>query len=51
MPSDVTRDVTPQEVTPVAGKGALGTWQALKRHSSDSEPRKLVTAVMCRADG
>ena len=26
MPSDVMRDVTPQEVTPVAGKGALGTW-------------------------
>ncbi len=28
-PSDVTRDVTPQEVTPGAGKGALGTWRAL----------------------
>jgi hypothetical protein len=33
MPSDVTRDVTPQKVTPVAGKGALGAWRALKRHS------------------
>jgi len=25
IPSDVTRDVTPQEVTPVVGKGALGS--------------------------
>jgi hypothetical protein len=29
MPSDVTHDVAPQEVTPVVGKGALGTWRAL----------------------
>jgi hypothetical protein len=29
MPSDVVRDTMPQEVTPVAGKGALGTWRAL----------------------
>jgi hypothetical protein len=29
MPSDVTQEVTSQEVTPVAGKGALGTWRAL----------------------
>jgi hypothetical protein len=33
MPSDVMLDVTPQEVTPVVGKGALGTWRALTRHS------------------
>jgi len=26
MPSDVVRDATPREVTPVVGKGALGTW-------------------------
>ena len=29
MPSDVVLDITPQEVAPVAGKGALGTWRAL----------------------
>ena len=29
MPSDMTQDVMPQEVTPVVGKGALGTWWAL----------------------
>jgi len=29
MPSDVAQDATAQEVTPVAGKGALGTWRAL----------------------
>ena len=28
-PSDVVRDTTPREVTPFAGKGALGTWRAL----------------------
>jgi len=33
MPSDVIRDITPQEATLLVGKGALGTWQALKRHS------------------
>jgi hypothetical protein len=27
MPSDVVLDIIPQEATPVAGKGALGTWQ------------------------
>jgi hypothetical protein len=29
IPSDVVREITLQEVTPVAGKGALGTWQTL----------------------
>jgi hypothetical protein len=29
MPSDMTQGVMPQEVTPVVGKGALGTWRAL----------------------
>ena len=29
MLSDVVQDATAQEVTPVAGKGALGTWRAL----------------------
>ncbi len=29
MPSDGVRDATPCEVTPGAGKGALGTWRAL----------------------
>ena len=29
MPADVVREATPQEVTPQAGKGALGTWRAL----------------------
>jgi len=29
MLSDVMLDVTPQEVTPVAGKGTLGIWRAL----------------------
>ena len=27
MPSDVVHDITPQEVTPLVGKGALGTWR------------------------
>ena len=31
MPSDVMPDVTPHRVTPVAGKGALGTWRARAR--------------------
>ncbi len=29
MPSDEARDATLREVTPRAGKGALGTWRAL----------------------
>ena len=29
MFSDVVRDATPPEVTPGAGKGALGTWRAV----------------------
>ncbi len=29
MPSDGVRDATSHEVTPGAGKGALGTWRAL----------------------
>ena len=29
MPSDVMQDVTLQEVTPLAGKGPLGTWRVL----------------------
>ena len=29
MLSDVMLDVTPQEVTPAAGKGTLGAWRAL----------------------
>jgi len=28
MSSDMMRDVMPQGVTPVVGKGALGTWRA-----------------------
>ena len=28
-PSDVVLDAAPQEVTPAAGKGALGTWRAV----------------------
>jgi hypothetical protein len=39
VPSDVTLEVTSQEVTPVAGKGALGTWRALV--GPGPEPDKL----------
>ena len=28
-PSDVMQDITQQKVTPVVGKGALGTWQVV----------------------
>ena len=28
-PSDVVQDITQQKVTPVVGKGALGTWRAV----------------------
>ena len=28
MPSDEVQDATSREVTPSAGKGALGTWRA-----------------------
>ena len=31
MLSDAMQDVTAQEITPVVGKVALGTWRALKR--------------------
>jgi len=34
IPSDMVRnDIMPQELTSVVGKGALGAWRALKRHS------------------
>ena len=39
MPSDEVRDTAPCEVTPRAGKGALGKWRAPDRkHRLDSEP-------------
>ena len=42
MPSDVMRDVTLGEVTPRAGKGALGTWRvfgAVPRRRARSKPQ------------
>ena len=41
MPSDVAQDATAQRgITPLAGKGALGTWRALCL-APDSGPDKL----------
>ncbi len=45
MSSDVVLDATPQEVTPVAGKGALGAWRyqagprTLSRAEAESRSR------------
>jgi len=45
IPSDVARDAMPQEVTLVAGKGALGSGGHRRGTARDFEPVKLVTAV------
>jgi hypothetical protein len=39
MPSEVVWETTLRWVTPIAGKGALGTWRASHRqHRLDTEP-------------
>jgi hypothetical protein len=45
MPSDVTHEATPQQITPVAGKGALGSDGHRSGTARDFEPVKLVTAA------
>ena len=43
MPFEVALDVTPREVTPQEGKGALGAWWASwLAPERDSEPTNLV---------
>jgi hypothetical protein len=37
MPSDGVQDATPCEVTPRAGKGALGTWRSQEGQRRESE--------------
>ena len=45
MSSDMMRDVMPQGVTPVVGKGALGTWRALRRTGTGHRARLAVIFV------
>jgi hypothetical protein len=45
MSSDMMRDVMPQGVTPVVGKGALGTWRALRRAGTGHRARLAVISV------
>ena len=45
MSSDMMRDVMPQGVTPVVGKGALGTWRALRRTGTGHRARLAVISV------
>ncbi len=40
MPSEVMRGITPPEVTPWVGKGALGTWRAWSKPIPDTAPVK-----------
>ena len=42
MPSDGVRDATPYEVTPGAGKGALGTWRALAWPRTPSRTSRVI---------
>ncbi len=47
MPVQVTFDVTPREVTPQEGEGALGAWWAsLAISERDFEPTNPVIVVM-----
>ncbi len=52
MPSEVVPDTTRRRVTPVSGKGALGTWRAPKRkHRLDAVPGSGENLTGCRAGG
>ena len=51
MPSDVMWYITAQEVTPVAGKGALGIWRVLGGVNQKwEEPHQIDRALQVNSD-
>lgn len=45
MPFEVMHDITPAEVTPEPGKGALGTWRSLGEPRTQSRNRSFYEAA------